>query len=367
MANPEYIEYHIELQAIIEILNESILSSKILIFDRDAIFEVIKKAVISSNEKPFLYESSNENNETYFENYFERAKNVDPKFIPDLFEFKREFYDLSRQIYIFKERTSTDTFVKLFALYLLVVQKNGWNVYEFLDFQLHDNFHGSKYHFYNFLLQIAKVEKDATIFTNIIPKLRNYIDTAISEIKYFIENDYEIEEIEESLIEVTTDEIKQNKGDEIQIYEWEKYIDERKGLQLKTKFAQEEIKTFFSFLYKEKSVGGRPFLSKKQVEIIFKDGLTIPLHPLKEKYKLNIDNSYPKKLIDTGIYKFYIAHSPSNKEKKELILFLGSFIEDYSNVFESQQALENQSKNIKNYTLTAKNKIAWSKYLPQDK
>lgn len=56
-----------------------------------------------------------------------------------------------------------------------------------------------------------------------------------------------------------------------------------------------------------------------------------------------------------------------SNNKKELLLFLGSYIENYSKVFESHQALENQSKNIKEYTLTSKNKIVWAKYLPQDK
>lgn len=367
MAEQEYLEYHIEISSIIEILNETILSTNSLAFDRDSMFEVIKKAVISSNEKSFLSESSHGANNPYFLNYFERAKNVPPKYIPDLFEYRREFYDLNRQIYIFKDRTSNETFGRLFLLYILVIQRNMWDINEFLNFQLFDNFHGNKYHFYTFLEQIIEKEKNSSIFSSIIESIIQYVDTEFSKEKMEYEIELQTEESEESLEEYGSNESTEIIENSNSNFEWEKYLDERKVLQLQSKFSLEEIKTYFSFLYKEKSVGGIPFLSKNQVEDIFKNGLTIPKEPLTVKYKLNVDNSYPKKMIDTGIYKFYVAHSIRNKEKKELVLFFGSYIEDYSKVFESMQALENQSKNIKNYTLTLKNKIVWSKYLPQDK
>jgi hypothetical protein len=357
MQKDQYIDYHIELSSIIEFINENILTTARPIFDRDTIFEVIKKVVISSNEKPFLYENCEGFSKEYFEGYFERAKYLNPNTIPDFFEYRNEFYDLDNQIYIYRDRTDDESFMTLFIINLLVIQKNGWDVSAFLNFQLQDNFHDNKYYYFNFLHRIIRRETNQKLFSSIITPIVDLVESA-AYAGNIIEEDIE-PEVEEVATYISGKQI----DSEANTYEWNEYLNSRKEFVLSSTFSLQETQHFFSFLYNEKSVGGKGFLPKKQVEKIFKDGLKIPKEPLQHKFKLNVDFRYPKKLVDAGIHKFYNKHSNQNIQKKELLLFLGSYIEDYSKVFESKNALETQSKNIRNYTEAGK-RIVWNKYLP---
>jgi hypothetical protein len=131
----------------------------------------------------------------------------------------------------------------------------------------------------------------------------------------------------------------------------------------------EEIKHFFSFLYKEEyekssNYEFRPILTEVEVDMIFSNGLVIPAKPLENKVKLCIPPRFPKKVIDYAIYKFYNENSYSYRDKKDYILFFANYIEDYKNALNSKIALESLAKNITG-EISKSVKINWDIYVPK--
>jgi hypothetical protein len=98
----------------------------------------------------------------------------------------------------------------------------------------------------------------------------------------------------------------------------------------------DEIKHFFSFLYKERfeksgNYDLQPILTKDEIDMIFSNGLVIPEKPLEKKVKLFIPTKFPKKVIDNAIYKFFDLNSYSHRDKKDYLLFFANYIENYKN------------------------------------
>ena len=60
-----------------------------------------------------------------------------------------------------------------------------------------------------------------------------------------------------------------------------------RGVRINGVMSDEEARRFFSFLYKETSSNGKPFVSKEEFDRVFRNGLTIPDEPLQKKYSFN--------------------------------------------------------------------------------
>ena len=129
-------------------------------------------------------------------------------------------------------------------------------------------------------------------------------------------------------------------------------------------FTVEEIRKYFSFLYKELSALGKPYLNKEDVEEIFKNGFTIPEIPMEIKYKLNLNKKYTRSIVDFSIQQFYRYHSRTHKDKKNYLRFFGSYLEDYWAALESESQLHLLASNFSNKKPKL-NTINWESYLPE--
>jgi hypothetical protein len=140
-------------------------------------------------------------------------------------------------------------------------------------------------------------------------------------------------------------------------------IIERKDIKIEGKFTDDEIRNYFSFLCKEKSFDNKPFLSEDAVNEIFKNGLMIPAVPLENKFKLNCDPRFPKKIIEFAIYTFYVNNSIKRTDKIKYLKFFGSYLEDFSSVLASNKMASNVASNISGEK-SPKMKFDLKKYLP---
>lgn len=129
------------------------------------------------------------------------------------------------------------------------------------------------------------------------------------------------------------------------------------------KFTKDEVKEFFSFLYKEKSKEGKTFLLENEVREIFKHGLAIPLEPPAKKYKLNCSLKFPKSIVEYGIYIFYKEHT-SNHRKQDILKFFANYFEDFAKALTNDKAMQTWSDNVVG-NRPAKAKFAISEYLPE--
>jgi hypothetical protein len=122
-----------------------------------------------------------------------------------------------------------------------------------------------------------------------------------------------------------------------------------------------EVRRFFSFLYKETSSNGKPFISKEDFDIVFRNGLVIPDVPLKEKYSINCSLSSPRNQIDYAIHLLMRIHKGG--KKAPYLKFFGSYFEQYSDALVSLRKLEMLASNISGVKST-RCKIDFDKYLP---
>jgi len=126
-------------------------------------------------------------------------------------------------------------------------------------------------------------------------------------------------------------------------------------------FSKEEIISFFSFLYKEKSKEGLTFLQESEFNEIFKYGLAIPNIPVR-KYKMNCSLIFPKSIVAFCICKFLRYHTTSH-HKSKVLSFFANYIVDFEKALSGEDAFRNESSNIKG-KMPAKMKFALSTYLP---
>jgi hypothetical protein len=135
-----------------------------------------------------------------------------------------------------------------------------------------------------------------------------------------------------------------------------------RGVRINGVMSDEEVRRFFSFLYKETSSNGKPFITKEVFDIVFKNGLTIPDKPLVKKYKFNCSLASPRKIVDMGIHLLIQKHSGG--KKAQFLKFLGSYFEEYSDALVSPRKLEMLASNI-NGKISPRNKIDFEMYLPK--
>jgi hypothetical protein len=110
-----------------------------------------------------------------------------------------------------------------------------------------------------------------------------------------------------------------------------------RGVRINGVMSDEEIRRFFSFLYKETSSNGKPFITKEVFEIVFRNGLEIPDVPLQNKYSINCSLGSPRNQIDYGIHLLMRIHKGG--KKAPYLKFLGSYFREYSNALVSPRKL----------------------------
>jgi hypothetical protein len=134
-----------------------------------------------------------------------------------------------------------------------------------------------------------------------------------------------------------------------------------KGTRINGVISKKEEKKFFSFLYKELSSNGKPFITKEIFDFVFKNGLIIPDVPLKKKYLINCSLSSPRNQIDYAIHLFMQIHKGG--KKAPYLKFFGSYFVQYSGALVSQRKLEMLASNITGVK-SPRCKIYFKKYMP---
>jgi hypothetical protein len=103
-----------------------------------------------------------------------------------------------------------------------------------------------------------------------------------------------------------------------------------RGVRINGVMSDEETRRFFSFLHKETSSNGKPFITKEVFDIVFKNALTIPDEPLQKKYSFNCSLGSPRNQIDYAIHLFMQKHHGG--KKAPYLKFFGSYFIEYSDV-----------------------------------
>lgn len=134
-----------------------------------------------------------------------------------------------------------------------------------------------------------------------------------------------------------------------------------RGVRINGVMSDEEARRFFSFLYKETSSNGKPFVSKEEFDRVFRNGLTIPDKPLEKKYSFNCSLGSPKNQIDYAIHLFMQKHHGG--KKAPYLKFFGSYFIEYSDAIVSPRKLEMLASNISGVK-SPRCKIDFDKYLP---
>lgn len=352
MNYPQEIDYHIELSALKNYANK-LIESKVIPINAKHIFDTLKKAVINSEIAPFLKKPTIQETDGYYDKYLRlEEENKSSNMVPDFFNYEGDFYDMDRNLNFSRSYVNDETFKILFALKLMELHYSKINLKEFIDFQLYDNYNGNKEGYGYFLRQLMAKDSISYLLPSIAKELQQWIK--VNEINIDLSENEEDKKIENA-----------DNTPEILLDHWET----KKNQKVDGKMNIDEIRHFFSFLYKEKiekSINDEfePILTKDEVDLIFANGLVIPTKPLEKKLKLNIPPRFPKKVIDNAIYKFYYINSYSQRDKKDYVLFFANYIEDYESALNSSKALESLSKNITGEN-SRKVKIKWDDYIPK--
>ena len=134
-----------------------------------------------------------------------------------------------------------------------------------------------------------------------------------------------------------------------------------RGIRINGVMSDEEVRRFFSFLYKETSSKGKPFITKEVFDIVFKNGLRIPDEPLQKKYSFNCSLGSPRNQIDYAIHLFMQKHHGG--KKAPYLKFFGSYFIEYSDALVSPRKLELLASNISGVK-SPRCKIDFDRYLP---
>ena len=352
MNNTQEIDFHIELSALKDFSNK-LIENKLVPINARHIYSVLKQAVINSEIAPFLRKPVNTEKNDYYEKYVRlEQENMAYNSIPDFFSHEGDFYDLDRNLNFSRVYVNDEQFQVLYALKLMELDNLNGNLKEFIEFQLYDNFNGNKEE-YGYLLQ-RLLSKDSIfcLLPSINDKIQQWLKVNnISIILNDLDEELDLEK-EDDITKPIID-----------------YWEEKKNQKIEGNMSIDEIKHFFSFLYKEKieksgNYDFQPIITKEEVDMIFSNGLVIPEKPLEKKVKLCIPPRFPKKIIDLAIFKLFDLNSLSHRDKKDYLLFFANYIEDYKNALNSKTALESLAKNITG-DKSPRDKIIWDKYIPE--
>lgn len=350
MNYPQEIDYHIELSSLKEFANK-LSENKVVPIDAQYIFSVLKQVVINSEVAPFLRKPITQEQDGYYNKYLRlEEENNSNNVVPDFFSYEGDFYDMDRNLNFSRAYVNDEQFQVLFGLKLIELYSLKNNIKEFLDFQLYDNYYGNKEEYGYLLHRLTSKDSISYLLPSINDKIQEWIK--VNNINLALIDKEDIVEIESEI----------NATNPIADH-WEI----KKNKKIDGKMNIDEIKHFFSFLYKEqfeKSSNNefKPILTQEEVDMVFSNGLVIPEKPLEVKIKLNIPPRFPKKIIDYAIYKFFNVNSYTFRDKKDYILFFANYIDDYKNALNSKIALESLAKNITG-DRSPKDKIKWNYYI----
>ena len=348
MKHTTEIDYHIELSSLMHFANK-LIENKLVPINAKQIFSVLKQAVINSEVAPFLRKPITQESDGYYEKYLRlEEENSSNNMVPDFFNYKGDFYDMDKNLNFNRAYLNDDHFQVLFGLKLMELDSARANIKEFLDFQLYDNYNGNKEQYGYFLHRLMAKDSISYLLPTVYDKIQQWIKVnKVSPV--LIDNEEEIENVDITL----------NPSED----HWE----DKKNQKIGGKMSLEEIKHYFSFLYKEKieksnKIDFKEILTKKEVDMMFANGLVIPAKPLEKKLKITLPPRFPRKIIDFAIHKFFSLNTFTNSDKKDYVLFFANYIEDYESALKSKKALESLAKNITGERST-KDKIKWENYI----
>ena len=349
------IEFHIELRSIREFVNV-LIKNNIIPIDGNAIFNDLKKVVINANVKPFFSKDQTSSaDNSYYERHVRFAEEFNEKTIPDFFIHNEDLYDLEETCNVSRNTIEENVFQRLFIIKLLEIVQATGNIKQFLDFQLYDNYYGDKEAFGLSLLSMLSKDSNCYLSPAIASELQQWIKrNNLSDLHKMFGSIPEDQHIVD---------------DETINGQLEEHWEERKNIEIKGHMTLEEIKHYFSFLYEEvinknKPTMRGPFLTEEAVNHIFAHGLVIPAIPLEEKFKLNSEPRFPKKIVDYAIHKFFSLHSITKRDKATYLVFFGSYIEDYQDALSSEESLKKMGSNISG-EISTRDKIKWENYKPK--
>jgi hypothetical protein len=348
MKTGQYIDYHIELSSVRNFANELILKNVIPI-DGNEILNDLKNVVINSNIRPFLL-SSETGSEGYYKKYVRLEQEYAEKTIPDFFSHAKNFYDLDEQLNISRHNIDVNSFQRLFVLKMMEVDQAKLKLNHFFDFQFYDNFYGDIENIGIFLQKILSKDSVCYLLPAIAVEIRQWLSK--NKLSY-------LEQIFNSSEEdALPDETSQSEKD---------FREVKKNFEIAGNMTIEEIRHYFSFLYKEvrsnsKYLNCQPFLPEEAVNQIFENGMVIPANPLEPKFKLNIEPRFPKKIVDYAIHQFFNLHSITKRDMADYVLFFANYIEDYEKALISPDALKAVRSNITGER-SPKDRIKWEGYI----
>lgn len=345
------IDLHLEVSSLRHFVNYQLEKGFPFLFNGKDLYEVLKRVVIDLETKPFLTFPKDESEQGYYDRYVNQSQESFNKLIPDFFEYNGEFYDLERMQYVYYEFTRAEDFEKLFIVKLLELKSIEYPLGEFLYFQQYDSFYGQKESIDSFLYHLTEKDSNCHLLQELCQVLRDWIGSQSLEV------------LKLTYIEKNNSEDDDNVNEQVDSQEkWKNEIESLRGKRIKCKWTLEQILHYFSFLYKEKSENGEPYLRKEQVEKIFENGFLIPEKPIEPLLKLNYSLKYPVKTVTYAIYEFYSRSNLKSHDKLAYLLFFGSFIAEYNKYLVSRQDYKSFSNN--SYKAPSRNKIAWDKYCP---
>lgn len=324
-----FIDFHIELSSIIAYFNDQVLSGKQMPATAKQVYEYAIGAYAEISHKPFLVAAQADDD--YYQRYLQESVKEVEKTVPDFFEYQGDFYDLNETHYIRREDVGDEVFGLFFQLKLEEIQdSNKTHLAKFYDFQLYDNFYGNKEEFDNFLKNLPATADNCWQ----LPEVSDGFNSFISDAKK------------------STEDSPSNKSldDEIeQMDDWEIYLSSRRGYLIPSIWTDDEVKAFFSFLYRYKSAIGESLLSKEEFDTIFQHGLRIPAEPLLNKISLRNTPQIPKRLLDAGIHLFWNLNGRTAIPKSDLLLFFANHLKQYEDALLSKRNLNKVLSNIKKY------------------
>ncbi|RYY49982.1 MAG: hypothetical protein EOO06_05250 [Chitinophagaceae bacterium] len=318
-------------------------------------FYILKKHVpfvsrIAVQEDPSLT--------TYYENYERRLGHDDQSAI-DYFKYRGAFYDMNESCVIGIEDVNKELYTELFALKLRQLEEDDDQLKWMVGFHYHKEFHGDEKSFKD-LLSSLRLYSDMLppVLLSSLRDMADNLETLPPKEEYQEKSDLvsraseELSKEEETPNQTSNDLTSQEKRsgeNEASVLlgnEEEKLIESSCApipIPNEGQWTTEEIDHFFSFLYQSRGEGEGSYLTREQVETMLQKGIAIPAVPLAQKYKLLWSPRYTKKFVEYFIHKF-ITHY-NLKEKKRILIFFGSYIEDFSLALHPK-TLQNLNKNI---------------------
>lgn len=347
-------DLHLELSSLRNFVNDQINAGNPNALDGKDFYEVLKRVVIDAEVKPFLTPPKSESEQNYYEKYRRQSQEEFYKLIPDFFEYEGDFYDLDRLQYAYKDFTRAEDFEKLFMIKLLELKSINYPIGEFLSFQQVDNFYGQKDSIDGFLYQLTAKDSNCRLLQELYQFLKDWIGSQSFEHLEQSSEDSKVADESESIIEQVDSQ-----------EEWEKETESLKGKRIKCNWSMEQILQYFSYLYKEKSEDGKPYVTKEQVDKMFENGFKIPEYPIDPLIKPNFSKRYPFKNITFGINQFYSRSRIKYTDKRAYFQFFSMYIDGYARFMTSPKVYENFSRNTTK-ALPSRTIIKWEQYLPPD-